>query len=119
MRVNLTYSVDLDQVPSAASGIVFQAAEDVRRIAFQLEKVTKNLKNDPDISKILNEIDTVREDMVKDITKIDSLLRDSSIILAGYQKTITELYLPKEEESEEENDGTDDGNIRTVSNDEG
>ena len=96
MRVNITYSVELDEIPTAVAGITCQVLEDLKKVEFSLENMGKKLKNDPDIPKALDKMSSLRKDMIK----IDFALADSMAILAGYQKTITESYLEEEQKAE-------------------
>ena len=96
MRVNVSYSVELDQVPTAVANVVTQSLDDLKAIEFQLENTAKKLKNDPDISKALTKIDSLRRDMAK----IDVALMESAKILAGYQQVVAEQYLAQEDGEE-------------------
>ena len=90
MRVNISYSVELEDTPKSVSNIVFQSLEDLKIVEFKLENAVKKLKNDPEISKVLNDIDFLR----RDIAKIDIALMESVAILASYQKTVSEGFMP-------------------------
>jgi len=96
MRVNVSYSVELEKVPTAVANVITQSLEDLKTIEFQLENTAKKLKNDPDISKSLTKIDSLRRDMAK----IDVALMESTKILAGYQQVVAEQYLIQEDDGE-------------------
>ena len=93
MRVNISYSVELEETPKAVANIIQQACEDLKKTEFNMENLGKKLKNDPDISKSLLKMDSLR----KDLFKIDNILLDSISILAGYQKATSEKLLPPPE----------------------
>ena len=75
MRVNITYSVDLDDVPSEVNRILEECEQLFRAAHGTLDQI---IVRDP--LSIIQELDTVR----KNLAAIDLKLDDSMSILGGY-----------------------------------
>lgn len=75
MRVNITYSVDLDDVPSEVNRILEECEQLFRAAHGTLDQI---IGRDP--LSIITELDTVR----KNLAAIDLKLDDSMSILGGY-----------------------------------
>lgn len=80
MRVNITYSVDLDSVPDEISRMLEECARNFGMIHSQLE--TSIGKSPLDL---LDELDSIR----MGLAKLDLRLGDSMQILSGYIKAIS------------------------------
>jgi len=98
MRVNISYSVDLDKVPNAVASMVMQIHTDYKSLSTRLAELQISLKSEPNITSCLKEIDDIRKAMIE----VDISLSDCTSILAGYQKAINDNFLPKEEVEEVE-----------------
>ena len=97
MRVNISYSVDLDKVPNAVASMVMQIHTDYKSLSTRLAELQISLKSEPNITTCLKEIDDIRKAMIE----VDASLSDCSTILAGYQNVINDSFLPQKEEEEE------------------
>lgn len=110
MIVKLTYSADLDEIPSEVSKIVLGSASDMKDVMQELNKVVKELSvgKDADVPTALSKIRFA----LKSVEKLDVKLKDCQSILDGYlgvlqqekekQKNQTENAASKVRESEEE-----------------
>ena len=80
MRVNITYSVELDDVPSEVSRILEECEQNFRSIHGELDHA---IGRDP-----LTIIDKLNEIRIN-LAKLDLKLGDSMEILSGYVQTVS------------------------------
>lgn len=82
MIVKLTYSADLDEIPSEVSKIVLGSASDMKDVMQELNKVVKELSigKDADVPTALSKIRFA----LKSVEKLDVRLKDCESILGGY-----------------------------------
>jgi len=84
MRVKISYTVDLEEVPEKTSKLISQSGKDLRNISEELEDLSVSLVMDKETIKIIKRVDDLRQELYK----IDSLLEDTSSILIGYGKAL-------------------------------
>ena len=84
MRVKISYSVDLDQVPAHATSMLNKGAQELKYIVDKLEIIESCLNSEGNMIKILDDISSVREKMFK----VDTQLGDIVAILSGYERAI-------------------------------
>ena len=101
MRVKISYSVNFDDVPDIVK-------DKIHSVSTNLEAVAASLKPDhwrADLT-LLNQIDHI-DSMRKKLADLDAQLEDCYSILAGYNKALADMRLPKAESVEETpNDGS-------------
>jgi hypothetical protein len=83
MKVKISYSVDLDEVPDSVINLLKEAARGAYDVAAELEEVVEKAIKNKEYLKILEELDKAR----KDLFGIDSVLEECYEIVRGYQKT--------------------------------
>ena len=84
MRVKISYTVDLEEIPEKTSKLISQSGKDLRNISEELEDLSVSLVMDKETIKIIKRVDDLRQELYK----IDSLLEDTSSILIGYGKAL-------------------------------
>jgi uncharacterized phage infection (PIP) family protein YhgE len=85
MRVNITYSVDLDDVPEYIIGLINKGA------TAEIEKSLKSLKNTQDKlvkEKNINETITTINDVREKLSLAEARLSECNQILIGYQSIL-------------------------------
>ncbi len=96
MRVRISYSVDLEEVPERTAELLEEAVDELRKITEMVGTVAVNIKHDvykkEQLSVVLNESRQI-------LGRIDSKLSDTSMIMAGFHAAIEDLE-KKEEEKE-------------------
>ena len=101
MRVRISYSVDLEDVPTECSRMVQETMRKVNEIYEELETVVDALNTDRAVSwQVKDSIDKCRQEL----GKIDAMLADSDMIMQGY-------FSAKEpqEQHQESEDAIDEG----------
>ena len=98
MRVRISFTVGLDEIPEKASKLISESSTDLQNVSETLNDLSINLVTDKQTVSTIKEIDTLRQKLFK----IDSLLEDTSNILVGYEKTLLGIS-----EEEIEGDSTD------------
>ena len=84
MRVRISYSVDLDDVPSECARMLVESLEKVNDIHREIEGLVDSLDSKDAIAwQIKDKIDRCR----KSLAKVDMVLEDNSMILEGYFST--------------------------------
>ena len=101
MRVNISYSVELDEVPMAVSNMIMQLHSSCESLYAQMAELQISLRTRPNVEESLREIDNIRQQLFK----ADQGLVDCTSILAGYQKALSGAYLQEEIREEEQVDG--------------
>jgi len=92
MRVNVTYSVELDEVPGITRKLLAEATKDLEILFKEYRKISGELEKDNE-KKAIELIDTCRKLM----SKADHSLADSYNILMGYEQTLLRLRSENEE----------------------
>jgi|TARA_R100001079_G_C4424778_1_gene141397 hypothetical protein len=87
MKVNIQYSIDLEEIPGKVREFITQASEDSISIQAGLKYVISMIDSNVSIDEQMNQIDKVRRQMAN----IDLTLLDSFEILHGYQKALVQL----------------------------
>jgi hypothetical protein len=89
MNVKITYSVPFEKVPEKIDTLV-------REASIELQKASEELAPSSEILATLETIDNIR----KKLAQVDFLLEDCYSILAGYNKTLAELRLPRKKDEQ-------------------
>jgi len=92
MRVNVTYSVELDEVSAIVTKLLEGAAKELDSLVKEFPKVSTAVNTENE-KKALNSIDNCR----KLLSKIDHSLFDCESILSGYQQTLVQLHNQEKE----------------------
>ena len=79
MRVNITYSVELEEVPAEISRILEECAASCKKLNEDIDRATGHQPLE-----MLEEIDTLRVSLAK----MDLKLADAMQILSGYAQTL-------------------------------
>jgi hypothetical protein len=83
MRVRISYSVELEEVPAESSRVLSEAAEDLRQSLNIVEDISQDVERRRiDRETLLTALDECR----KNITRIDAKLSDVSMIMHGYHE---------------------------------
>ena len=108
MRVKISYSMELDEVPAAVAELINKCTEHLAAAQGLTLSITEKIKKDPDVLECLENISNVRELLMT----VDVLLGDSAEIMAGYgntkiskeidQNILEELQVATSSEPEEE-----------------
>ena len=84
MRVRISYSVDLDDVPSECARMLTQTLEKLGEVQSSIETLIDQLDTNRAIDwQVKSNIQNCREEL----TKIDANLSDNDMILEGYFST--------------------------------
>ena len=84
MRVRISYSVDLDDVPGECARMMLGSLEHLNEIHRELESLVDTLDSKDAVAwQIKDKIDRCR----KRLAKLDSILQDNDMILDGYYVT--------------------------------
>lgn len=85
MRVRISYSVDLEEVPKECSRMLQEAADRTREISEEIESLSDQLYAG-------NLVAWIAKDRIKKcretLAKIDSILSDNDMIIEGYAQAI-------------------------------
>lgn len=104
MRVNVTYSVELDEVPGLTRKLLAEATKDLETLFKEYRKISGELEKDNE-KKAIELIGACRKLM----SKADHSLADSYNILMGYEQTLLRLRSENEEAGRTTNDSLEDG----------
>tara|TARA_B100000424_G_C22528532_1_gene302571 strand:- start:46 stop:381 length:336 start_codon:yes stop_codon:yes gene_type:complete len=91
MKVSITYSVELDEIPDKVRTFLVEASESSVGIQAGLKYVISMADNNTSIDEQLTQIDKLR----RQLADIDHTLLDCSEILHGYQKALVQLREPQ------------------------
>jgi hypothetical protein len=81
MRVRISYSVDLDDVPSECARMLQEAKQHVDEVTATLESLIDQLEDGRAIGwQVKSRIDSCRQELAK----FDAILADNEMILQGY-----------------------------------
>jgi 5-bromo-4-chloroindolyl phosphate hydrolysis protein len=87
MRVNITYSVDLNEIPRRIATLLNEAMIIVtENVLENLSLAENSIHQDVNVNKTLSALDETR----KELAVIDSRLSECTNILIGYQKILVE-----------------------------
>lgn len=95
MRVRISYSVDLEDVPSVCAGMLHDSLEHVEEVREEISELIKQLDDDKAIAWLVK--DKIERCRAK-LAKLDAALADNDLILEGYFKA-------KEPEAEDVSEG--------------
>lgn len=85
MIVKLTYSAELDEVPSEVASMVDKTSQDLEELLEDLRFVSESLhKTEPDVASSLSKIKFA----MRFVEKLDTRLKDCDSILSGYSNVI-------------------------------
>ena len=91
MKVNIQYSIELDEIPGKVREFLTHASADSISIQAGLKYGISMIDGNVSIDEQLSQIDKVRRQMAD----IDLVLLDCSEILHGYQKALVQLREPQ------------------------
>ena len=95
MRVRISYSVDLKDVPLECARMLHDSMEKIESIRDEMSDLIRQLDDDKaQLWLVKDKIERCR----KELTKLDAVLADNDLILEGYFKT-------KESEVEDVSEG--------------
>ena len=84
MRVRISYSVDLEDVPSECARMLVESLEKINDIHREIESLVDTLDSKDTVAwQIKDKIGRCRQKMAK----VDMVLEDNSMILEGYFST--------------------------------
>lgn len=96
----MSYSIELEEIPAEMAhkvNNVVKQFDDTTGIISKLEDLRDALREEtPNIGLLLVSMDEIKNNLVSALDKIS----EYSFILAQYQKTVSELYLLKQQELE-------------------
>jgi len=98
MRVNISYSLNLDEIPDEVERLLIECDQKIRKIHGDLEKT---IGRDPLI--IIQELDTIRREMALADLRLDDCMQ----ILNGYVQTVANLPLAEQGHQSSEETQTD------------
>jgi len=104
MRVNVTYSVKLDEIPSLTRKLLAEVTKNLEALFKKYRKINEELEKENE-KKAIQLIDECRKLM----SDADHCLADSYNILMGYEQTLLQLRNQNEEAGREINDSLEDG----------
>ena len=93
MKVNIQYSVDLEDIPNKVRELLMTSAQKSLNIEAGIRYTISLMEDNMSIDEQLKRIDEVRREMAD----IDLTLMDCSEILHGYQKALVQLREPKQQ----------------------
>ena len=109
MKVNIQYSIELDEIPDKIREFLMNSAEKSQGIEAGIRYTISLMDDNMSIDEQLKRIDEVRREMAD----IDLTLMDCSEILHGYQKALVQLREPKQQMEmnydEQRNEETEEG----------
>ena len=109
MKVNISYSIELDDIPKKVREFMLDTAQKSQSIEAGIRYTISLMEDNMSIDEQLKHIDEVRREMAD----IDLTLIDCSEILHGYQKALVQLREPKQQMEmnydEQRNEETEEG----------
>jgi len=91
MKVNIQYSIELEEIPNKVRGFMLDVAQKSQSIEAGIRYAISLMDDNMSIDEQLKRIDEVRREMAD----IDLTLLDCSEILHGYQKALVQLREPR------------------------
>ena len=81
MRVKISYSVDLDDVPKECARMLEKSLQEIEEVEREISSLVEKLRNTDGIAwQIKAQIERCRQRL----TKLDMVLADNDLILEGY-----------------------------------
>ena len=93
MKVNIQYSIELEEIPNKVKEFMLDVAQKSQEIEAGIRYTISLMDDNMSIDEQLKRIDKVRREMAD----IDLTLMDCSEILHGYQKALVQLREPKQQ----------------------
>ena len=93
MKVNIQYSIELEEIPNKVKEFMLDVAQKSQSIEAGIRYTISLMEDNMSIDEQLKRIDEVRREMAD----IDLTLMDCSEILHGYQKALVQLREPKQQ----------------------
>ena len=93
MKVNIQYSIELEEIPNKVKEFMLDVAQKSQSIEAGIRYTISLMEDNMSIDEQLKHIDEVRREMAD----IDLVLMDCSEILHGYQRTLVQLREPKQQ----------------------
>jgi len=84
MRINITRSIDLEQVPEEVLSLLKEAQEKSDKLATAILNLKDSVEVSKSASNCIEQVGQIR----RSLFDIDSCLSDSSTILAGYENIL-------------------------------
>ena len=100
MRVNITYSIEMDEIPKKVADFLHGASAKSADIVHSIDDIIHCMDSRLSIEKALEEIDVVR----RELANIDHTMLDCTEILHGYQKALVQLREPQKIEVNHDNE---------------
>ena len=91
MRVNITYSIEMDEIPEKVLDFLQGASSKGADIIHDIDDIAFCMEGNFSIEKALEQIDKVR----RELASIDHIMLDCTEILHGYQKALVQLREPQ------------------------
>ena len=91
MKVRITHSIELDDIPGKVREFLMNATQESHGIEAGLRYIVSLIDDNCSIEEQLSRVDKVR----RELSGIDLILLDCSEILHGYQKTLVQLREPQ------------------------
>ena len=104
MRVRISYSVDMDEVPQEAQRLLQNAVEALHQSWSELQSLQLELSEKMTEVETKVEVLSICEDLRKKIAAADSKILDASMIINGYYQALENPPLPEESPQLEEGD---------------
>ena len=102
MRVRISYSVDLDDVPSECARMLQEAKQHIDEVTVTLENLIDQLEDGRAIGwQVKSRIDSCRQELAK----FDAILADNEMILQGYFGAKEKQAQPKQPEVDDVSEG--------------
>ena len=110
MRVNITYSIEMDEIPEKVLDFLQGASSKGADIIHDIDDIAFCMEGNFSIEKALEQIDKVR----RELANIDHTMLDCTEILHGYQKALVQLREPQRtiednHDNETRNEETEEG----------
>ena len=100
MRVNIQYSIEMDEIPEKVLDFLQGASSSSADIVHEIDDIVFCMEGNFSIDNTLKQIDKIR----RDLANIDLTLIDCSEILHGYQKALVQLREPQKIEVDHDNE---------------
>ena len=94
MRVNISYSLDLEDIPRAISHLIHENIEKLDGIVAELDEADQELKRSSNVVDNIKKIDNLRKKMYG----IDMSLADIVMILSERQRVINQQFIKEQVE---------------------
>ena len=108
MRVNITYSIEMEEIPEKVLGFLQGASSKGADIVHDIDDIVFCMEGKFSIEKSLELIDKVR----RELANIDHTMLDCTDILHGYQKALVQLREPQLPIEENHDDKTGDEEVK-------